>query len=154
MVRVKASAKTWPWNMCKMFSPIPSKKNLSQEKTAKNQVFTFQKKPFGTWQYAKIGVMVNFFVQKLKSKHLVCLSLLWWQVFWGSERKYFTHNLGLGGNASLVVSRVNAHSLSIQSTAALLDVWTLPSWPGVANFNKLEVSVVNENLALCPSLNL
>ena len=78
----------------------------------------------------------------------------WKRSFWGSERKCFTHNPGLGGNASLVVSRVNAHSLSIQSTAALLDVWTLPSWPGVANFNKLEVSVVNENLALCPSLNL
>ena len=33
------------------------------------------KKPFGTWQFGKIGVLVNFIIQKLKSKHLVCVSL-------------------------------------------------------------------------------
>ena len=32
--------------------------------------------------------------KNLKSKHLVCLSFLWWQVFWGNERKYSTHILG------------------------------------------------------------
>ena len=26
-----------------------------------------------TWQFGKIGVLVNFITQKLKSKHLVCL---------------------------------------------------------------------------------
>ena len=31
----------------------------------------------------------------MKSKHLVCLSFLWWQVFWGNERKHFTHIPGL-----------------------------------------------------------
>ena len=32
------------------------------------------KKPFGTWQFGKLGVLVNFIIQKLKSKHVVCLS--------------------------------------------------------------------------------
>ena len=27
------------------------------------------------------GITVNFIIQKLESKHLVCLSILWWQVF-------------------------------------------------------------------------
>ena len=35
------------------------------------------KKQFSTWQFGKIGVSVNFIIQKLKSKHLVvCLSFL------------------------------------------------------------------------------
>ena len=37
--------------------------------------------------------MVNFNIQKLKSKHLVCLNFLWWQVFWGNESKQFPHIL-------------------------------------------------------------
>ena len=37
------------------------------------------KKPFTPWQFGKIGVLVNFISQKLKSKHLVCFSFLWWQ---------------------------------------------------------------------------
>ena len=28
------------------------------------------------------GTTVHFIIQKLKSKHLVCLSFLWWEVFW------------------------------------------------------------------------
>ena len=39
-----------------------------------------KKKPFGTWQFGKIGVLVNLIIQKLKSKHLVCLS------FWDISR--------------------------------------------------------------------
>ena len=39
------------------------------------------KKPFGSWQFGKTGVLVNFIIQKLKSKHLFCLSFLWWEVF-------------------------------------------------------------------------
>ena len=38
--------------------------------------YIYQKRPFGTWQFGKIGVLVNFIIQKLKSKHLVCLSFL------------------------------------------------------------------------------
>jgi hypothetical protein len=37
----------------------------------------YQKKPFGTWQFGKIVVLVNFVIQKLKSKDLVCFSFLW-----------------------------------------------------------------------------
>jgi hypothetical protein len=33
-----------------------------------------KKKPFGSWLFGKIGVLVNFIIQKLKSKDLVCLS--------------------------------------------------------------------------------
>ena len=40
---------------------------------AKIQSYT-KKKPFGTWQFGKIGVLVNFVIQKLKTKHLVRLS--------------------------------------------------------------------------------
>ena len=49
------------------------------------------KKPFG-----EIGVLVNVIIQRLKSKHLVCLSFLRWQIFWGNKRKYFPHILGQG----------------------------------------------------------
>ena len=35
-----------------------------------------KKKPFGTWQFGKIGVLVNFIIQKMKSKHLICFSLV------------------------------------------------------------------------------
>ena len=48
-------------------------------------------------QVAKMAffdIIVNFIIQKLKSRHLVCLSLLWF-LFWGIERKYFTHIPGL-----------------------------------------------------------
>ena len=48
-----------------------------------------KKKPFDTWQFGKIGVLVNFIIQKLKSKHLVCLSFLWWQVFLREREKIF-----------------------------------------------------------------
>ena len=37
----------------------------------------------------------KFIFQNLKYKHLVCLSFLSWQVFWGNERKYITHIPGL-----------------------------------------------------------
>ena len=36
----------------------------------------YHKKPFGTIQFGKIGVLVNVIIQKLKCKHLVCLSLV------------------------------------------------------------------------------
>ena len=70
--------------MCELICLVPSK-NLSQEKTET------KKKTFGTWQFSKIAVMVNFTTQKSKSKHLVCRSFLWWQHFLRNERKHFTH---------------------------------------------------------------
>ena len=47
------------------------------------------KKPFGDGQFGKIGVLVNFVIQKLKSKLLVCLSFLWWQFFFREQEKIF-----------------------------------------------------------------
>ena len=55
---------------------------------------------------------VNFIIIELKSKHLVCLSFLWWQVFLRKERKYFTHILGLSsltGCAADILTTVWQH---------------------------------------------
>ena len=38
---------------------------------------------------AFFGITVNFIIQKLKSKHLLCLSFLWWQVFLREREKIF-----------------------------------------------------------------
>ena len=35
------------------------------------------------------GITVNLITQKLKSKHFVCLSNLWWQVFLREQEKIF-----------------------------------------------------------------
>ena len=44
-------------------------------------------------QMAFFGITVNFIIQRLKSKHLVCLSFLWWQVFLREREKiFFTHS--------------------------------------------------------------
>ena len=55
-------------------------------------MFTFQSLNDEIDQVPNIDISVNLIFQKLKSKHFVCLSFLWWQVFlrdW--EEKYFTH---------------------------------------------------------------
>ena len=44
----------------------------------------------------------------MKSKHLVCLSFLWRQVFfWGNERNYFTHNPGHSQHTYLCLFKNN-----------------------------------------------
>ena len=69
------------------YNLFESRKDFIREWTAFKEVFTFQflngeiysytkKKPFGTWQFGNIVVLVNFITQKLK-KHLDCLSFLW-----------------------------------------------------------------------------
>ena len=94
-------ASLWPGICVKYFLSIPQK-NLSPEKTETNWVLTFQFlsdeiysytkiKPFGTWQFGKIGVLVNFITQKLKSKHLAISVFSGQRFFWGNERKYFPH---------------------------------------------------------------
>ena len=50
-------------------------------------------KTYGTRQFEKIDVLVNFIIQKLKSKHLFCLSFLWWQVIVREWEKTFPHIL-------------------------------------------------------------
>ena len=97
-IRMYHKDKTKVRNMCKIFSLIPSK-NMTSEKTETNQVFTFQfsndkiyshtkKSHLALDNLSKLVFLVNCVIKKLKSKHLVCLSFLWWQVFWGNERKY------------------------------------------------------------------
>ena len=43
-----------------------------QSKHIRFQPSLFTVIPFDTWQFGKICVWVNFIIQKLKSKHLVC----------------------------------------------------------------------------------
>ena len=38
---------------------------------------------------AFFGITVNVIIQKLKSKHIVCLSFLWWEVFLRERGKTF-----------------------------------------------------------------
>ena len=60
-------------------------------RTAKPKCKWNRRKKEAIWHSAiwKIGVLVNFIIQKSKSKHLVCLSLLWWQVFLREREKTF-----------------------------------------------------------------
>ena len=39
--------------------------------------------------FGKIGIVVNYIIEKLKSKHNVCLSFLWRQVFLRERKKIF-----------------------------------------------------------------
>ena len=55
----------------------------------------FARSPSAQWLFLVLHITVNSIIQKLKSKHLVCLSFLRWQSFWGNKRKYFTHIPGL-----------------------------------------------------------
>ena len=86
-------------NMCKIFSLMPSKNPPTRENWDKLSVYfsiflwlnlqLYQKKPFANWQFGKIGFLVNLIIQKWKSKHLVCLSFLWWQVLLRERGKIF-----------------------------------------------------------------
>ena len=73
---------------------------------------------------AFFGVSVNFVIEKfrpvviekLKMKRLACLSFLWWGVFWGNERKYFTHILSLelpSLFSSFLLFPIQQHRLSV-----------------------------------------
>ena len=80
----------------KYFLSFPQK-NLPPEKTETNKylLFNFWRIRFtvipknAIWQFSKIAVLVNFIVQKLRSKHLVCLRFLWWDIFFREWEKYF-----------------------------------------------------------------
>ena len=86
-------------NMCKIFSLFPSKQLVNRENRDKLSVYfsifwmikctIIQKQTFGTWKFDKIGVLVNFIIEKLKIIHLLCLSFLWWQVFLREREKIF-----------------------------------------------------------------
>ena len=69
-----------------MYNIFPGslKKTCHQRKLRQNKCFLFNCQV----QNGFFGIIVNFITQKLESKHLVCLSFLWWR---GNERKYFSH---------------------------------------------------------------
>ena len=76
-------------NMCKMFSLVTSKKKCLLFNFWMIKFTIIPKKAIWhlkNWQNWCFG---QFIIQKLKSKHF----FLWWQIFWGNERKYFTHTL-------------------------------------------------------------
>ena len=67
------SKKSGDVEMRKLFSIVPLK-NFSTEKMRKKKLSNLAssavrltKTPFGTWQFRKIGVLVNFITQELKS---------------------------------------------------------------------------------------
>ena len=87
------------WNMHKIFSLVLSEKLPTRENWDKLSVhFSI----FEWWNWPKhqfcqiakcqmsfFSITVNFITQKLKSKHLVCLSFLWWQIFLREREKIF-----------------------------------------------------------------
>ena len=82
--------------MCKIFS---LKKTCRQRKLrqTKRLLFNFWMTNWSKHQFcqiakrqvALIGINVNSIIQKLKSKHLVCSSFLWWQFFLREREKRF-----------------------------------------------------------------
>ena len=82
----------------KYFLSFPQKKTCHQRKLRQTKCLLYN---FWMIKLTKTPILpnfqvpnvttINFITQKLKSKHLVCFSFLWRQVFWGNERKYFTH---------------------------------------------------------------
>ena len=80
----------------------------------------YQKKPYGTWQFGKIGVSVHFIIQKLKSKHLVCLS-------------FFGERLNLRGLSGFILQKVRTigvpHKVNItEGASAQFLIWILNFW--------------------------
>ena len=83
-------------NMCKVFSLVPSKKNSHQRKLKQTKSLTkidqntnFSKMPSAKWLF--FWITVDLVIQKLKSKHLVFLSLFWWEFFFEGTRDYILH---------------------------------------------------------------
>ena len=54
-----------------------------------DQNTNFAKLSSAKWLF--FGIIVNFAIQKLNSKHLVCLSFLWWEVFFEGTRENILH---------------------------------------------------------------
>jgi hypothetical protein len=68
-----------------------------QDLKAKIYNYMYQKKPFDTWQFGKICVLVIFFIQKLKSKHLGSLSQFLRYITWfkSQDLPFNGENVGL-----------------------------------------------------------
>ena len=110
-------------------------------------IYSYVKKShFATWQFGKIGVLVNFITHKLKSKHSAISVFSGQRFFWGNERKYFPHILGLRqhlknvlealqGRNYLCSSKLNTLMYEIHKGVSLSKVvlrvrLLLPSWIG------------------------
>ena len=100
--------------MCKIFSLVLSKKNLSPVKTETNYVFAFQflndkidqntnfaKLPRDKWLF-----LYNCKFYHQKSNCLVCLSFLWRQVFLREQEKMFYTNSGPRGSLTCTTKRL------------------------------------------------
>jgi hypothetical protein len=96
-----------------------------QSKHIRFQPSLFTVIPFDTWQFGKICVWVNFIIQKLKSKHLVCLSFFWWQVFLREREKIFYTYSSLGHDNSIYFEQVNKIFLfqSLTPNTTLIQLW-------------------------------
>ena len=100
--------------MCKLVSLVPSEKKCHPRKMRQTKCLLFNvwmikliktpiaKLPSAKWLF--LGITVNFIIKKLKSKHLVCLSFLWWQVLREREKIFYTYS---GPRTELIASLYN-----------------------------------------------
>ena len=88
------------------------------------------------------GITANFIVQKLKSKHLDCLSFLRWVFFLGNERKYFPNIPGLSLLSLYLLQIDSKFNRNVNSTIK------------VTLGNRVEVSAVTSFLRCCPDCRL
>ena len=96
--------------------------NFTKLQFLNDKIYSYTKKKlFGTWQFGKIDVLVNFIIQKfarLKSKHFS--QFFWWEVnlrglrafilqkvqasvFEGQEKKYCYPSLSFGKEDTLII---------------------------------------------------
>ena len=84
-----------------------------------------KKSHFTTWQFGKIGVLVNFITQKLKSKHLAISVFSGQRFFWENERKYFPHISGLTNNKLLKqIARTIGQQQNATKNVMQKNVWS------------------------------
>ena len=65
-----------------------------------DQKTNFAKLPITKWLF--FGITVNFIIQKLKIKHLVSLSFLWWHVFFEGMSENILHIPGLNSLCHII----------------------------------------------------
>ena len=85
------------------------------------------------------GIAVNFIIKTLKSKHLVGLSFLRWQIFfWGNKIKYFTPRFA--GTVHIHFSKLLC--LEYNTWTGFILIWQVPNshvknWLGMNAFPKI-----------------
>ena len=115
----------------KNFLSFPQK-NLPPEKIYINKVFTFQlltDKIDPNTNLAKLpkvqndfflDIAVNTIIQKLKSKHLVCLSFLRWEVFFEGTRENILHIFRAWGQGFFLFSLTLVLWLSFSGSQVII----------------------------------